>query len=225
MTKISIHQPMYLPYPGIFNKIENVDMFVFLDDVQYSNQYYYNRNRIKTPSGEQMLTVPIKKTFGQKLNEVKIENNVMWQKKHMKTLIANYSRAEYFEEHKSFFEHIYSVKWEKLHDLNMHIMRYLLEQLDITTPFYFSSEVVKDTTSSGTERLVEICRELNADVYLSGIGGNDYLNLKQFDSVGIEVEFQNFEQKKYKQLFGNFIPNLSIIDLLFNLGGESKNYL
>lgn len=224
MIKVAIHQPMYLPYPGVFNKIKNVDVFVFLDDAQYSNQYYYNRNRIKTPRGEQMLTVPVKKSFGQKLNEVQIENNILWQKKHMKALIANYSRAEHFKDHKDFFEEIYSMKWEKLHDLNMKTMTYLLEQLEITTPYHLSSQLLKKELK-GTERLVEICRKLDADVYLSGISGKDYLDLKLFEDAGIKVEFQNYKPREYKQLFGEFIPNLSIVDMLFNIGDEAKKYI
>jgi hypothetical protein len=216
---------MYLPYPGIFNKIKRVDIFVFLDDADYSNQYYYNRNRIKTPIGDQMLTVPVKKSFGQKLNEIKIENNILWQKKHMKTLITNYNKADYFKTYKDFFEEIYNIKWDKLHDLNMYTIIYLLEHLNITTPFYFSSEMPRSKKMKGTERLVEICRELNADVYLSGISGIDYLDLKLFEDSGIKVEYQNYEPKKYKQLYGEFIPNLSIVDMLFNLGSEATSYL
>ncbi|WP_406661227.1 WbqC family protein [Methanolobus sp. ZRKC3] len=225
MNKVSIHQPMYFPYPGIFNKIKNVDVFVFLDDVQYSNQYYYNRNRIKTSTGEHMLTVPIKKHFGQNLNEVLIENNILWQKKHMKAFIANYNKSEYFKDYKDFFDHVYATKWERLHDLNMYTMTYILEQLGIKTPFYFSSDILKGKSVSGTERLAEICKKLKADVYLSGTSGREYLDLKYFHENNIKVEYQNYEQIEYKQLYGNFIPNLSIVDLLFNLGEETKDYV
>jgi len=120
---------------------------------------------------------------------------------------------------------VYHVKWDRLHDLNMNTITYLLEHLNITTPFYFSSEMIESKEMKGTERLVKICKELNADVYLSGISGIDYLDLKLFEDTGIEVEFQNYEPKKYKQLYGEYIPNLSIVDMLFNLGSEAKSYL
>jgi hypothetical protein len=216
---------MYLPYPGVFNKIKNADLFVFLDDAQYSNQYYYNRNRIKTPHGELMLTVPIKKSFGQKLNEAKIENNIPWQKKHMKSLITNYNNSEFFIDYKDFFEEVYSVKWEKLHDLNMKTITYLLEKLEISTPFYFSSKMHIREELKGSERLVEICKQLKADLYISGISGKDYLESKLFQDADIKVEYQKFEPKEYKQLYKEFIPNLSIVDLLFNLGNEAKKYI
>ncbi|KCZ72285.1 WbqC-like protein [Candidatus Methanoperedens nitroreducens] len=225
MIRVSVHQPMYLPYPGIFNKIKNVDMFVFLDDAQYSNQYYYNRNRIKTHKGELMLTVPVKKSSGQKLNQIQIENRIPWQKKHMKALIANYNRAEHFKDYKDSLEEVYSIKWERLHDLNMRTMTYLLEQLEISTPFYLSSEILRNNELKGTERLMEICKKLNADVYLSGISGREYLDLRIFEDAGIEVEYQDYKQKEYKQLHGDFVSNLSTIDILFNLGEEAKYYI
>lgn len=225
MIKVSIHQPMYLPYTGVFDKIKTSDIFVFLDDVQYSNQYYYNRNRIKSSSGEQMLTVPVKRSFGQKLNEVKIENNILWQKKHMKALIANYNKSGYFKDHKDFFEDIYSIKWEKLHDLNMHTIEYLLGEFEIDTPFRFSSDLLRNNELNGTGKLVEICMEVGADVYLSGASGKDYLDITLFENAGINVEFQDYEQKEYKQLYSEFIPNLSAVDMLFNLGAGAKSYI
>ena len=172
-----------------------------------------------------MITVPIKRSFEQKLNEVQIENNILWQKKHMKSLIANYNRAEYFKDYRGFFEDVYSTKWETLHDLNMHTMDYLMEELGITTPFHFSSDLLRGNELNSTERLVAICRELDADVYLSGAGGKDYLDLKIFDDIGIKVDFQNYEPREYEQLYGEFIPNLSTIDMLFNLADKAKHYI
>lgn len=219
---------MYLPYPGVFNKMKNVDVFVFLDDAQYSEGYYYNRNRIKTPNNALMLTVPIKKSSGQKLNEIKIENNIFWQKKHIKTLVVYYEKSDHFKEYKDFFEAVYNanMKWEKLHDLNMKTLLYLMEQLDIDTPFYFSSELLKShPPKKGTERLIEICKELDAKIYLSGISGRDYLDKTLFEEKNIKLEFQNYVPKEYKQLYSDFIPNLSVIDLLFNLGDKARNFV
>lgn len=228
MTKIAIHQPMYLPYPGVFNKIKNMDIFVFLDDAQYSDGYYYNRNRIKTPKGALMLTVPVKKSSGEKLNEIKIENNIFWQKKHMKSLVAYYEKSDHFNDYRDFFEEVYNTntKWEKLHDLNMKIMVCLMEQLDIDTQFYFSSVLLKNyPPMKGTQRLVEICKELDAELYLSGISGRDYLDKRFFEENNIKLEFQNYIPKEYKQMYGDFIPNLSVIDLLFNLGDKARNFI
>ncbi len=220
---LTIHQPMYLPYPGIFNKMENADIFVFLDDVQYSDGYYYNRNRIKTQRGALMLTVPLLKSLGQKLNEIRIATNIKWQKKHLKSIYANYSKADYFSSYIDFFEEIYNMQWEKLHNLNMKTMIYIMEALDINTQFYLSSEPKCEST--GTQRIIDTCKALDADTYLSGIGGTDYLDQKLFKKNNIKLEFQRYAPKEYKQLWGDFIPNLSIIDLLFNLGDRAKEFI
>jgi len=223
MTKIAIHQPMYLPYPGIFNKMKNVDIFVFLDNVQYSDGYYYNRNRIKTPKGTLMLTIPITGSFGQKLNEVKIATDIKWQKKHLKSLYANYSRADYFGSYIDFFEEIYRIPWKNLHDLNVKTMVRIMKMMDINVPFYFSSELKCELT--GTHRIINICRTLDADVYLSGISGKGYLDRELFESNNIKLEYQKYVPGEYKQLWGDFIPNLSVVDLMFNLGDEAKKFI
>ncbi len=214
---------MYLPYPGIFNKIKNADIFVFLDDVQYSDGYYYNRNKIKTQKGTLMLTVPLLKSLGKKLNEIRIATDVKWQKKHLKSIYANCSKADYFSSYIDFFEGIYSIRWEKLHNLNMKTMLYIMEVLDINTQFYFSSELTCE--SIGTQRIIDICKALDADTYISGISGKDYLDSRLFKNNNIKLEYQGYVPKKYKQLWGEFIPNLSAIDMLFNLGDKGKELI
>lgn len=207
---------MYLPYLGIFNKIKNSDVFVILDDALYSKGYYYNRNRIKTPNGEYMITIPLLKQSNCKLNNVKIANESSWGQKHFKTLEANYNKSDFFAEHIEFFEELYTRDWKYLHDINIEIFTYLLEQLDINVPYYYSSQIKIET--SGSQRLIDICSYFDADTYLSGIGGKNYIDEELFECNNIQLEYQNYTPVKYKQLWGSFIPNLSAIDALFNLG-------
>jgi hypothetical protein len=214
---------MYLPYPGIFNKMKSADIFVFLDDAQYSDGYYYNRNRIKTQRGTLMLTAPLLKSFGQKLNEIRIATDIKWQKKHLKSISANYSKADYFNSYVDFFEELYAMQWEKLHNLNMKTMLYMAEALDINTQFYLSSELTPNST--GTQRIIDICKVLGADTYLSGTSGKDYLDQKQFECNNIKLVYQRYATKEYNQLWGDFIPNLSVIDMLFNLGDHAKELI
>ena len=223
-TRISIHQPMYLPYPGFFNKIKSVDKFVFFDEGIYSRGYYFNRNRIKSPNGELMLTVPLIKPFGKKLNEIKIANSTNWQKKHMKALYACYNKSDYFKDYKEFFEEVYNTQWQTLHDLNMKTLFYLMEQLNIDTPVYLSSDLGPISTER-TQRIIDICKKLNADVYLSGISGKEYLDTTLFKKNNIKLEYQNYVPREYKQLWGKFIPNLSVVDLLFNLGEKACDFI
>ncbi|MHA2217595.1 MAG: WbqC family protein [Candidatus Hodarchaeales archaeon] len=225
MTVVTIHQPMYLPYPGFFNKIKGADIFVLLDDAEYSSGYYYNRNRIKGPNGQVMLTVPVIKEKGIKLKDMEIAQNIHWEDKHWKSLVMYYSKSMYFEEYMDFFENIYSKKWKKLNELNMVTMNYLMEQLDLEVPLYLSSQLLKGLSLKSSERLLEICKRLDASTYLSGVDGKNYLNTSLFDACNIEVKFQKYIPKEYTQLYPPFIPNLSIIDLLFNMGVASKEYI
>jgi hypothetical protein len=218
---------MYLPYIGFFNKIRNADFFVIGDDFHYSKGYFYNRNKIKTSAGELMLTVPLQKnSFSQDINKVLISNNKDWAKNHFQNIELYYRKAAHFDEYIDFFEKIYSRRWDTLYELNMATLGYFLEQLDINIPVYFTSSLLKNYTFvNKTQKLVDICKIFDSDTYLSGISGKDYLKNKIFEENKITLEYQNYSPREYKQLWGQFIPNLSIIDLLFNLGEEAREII
>jgi len=226
---LSVHQPQYLPWLGFFDKIVKSDCFVFLDTVQYKAREFQNRNKIRTPQGWQWLTVPVlsKGKSRQKICEVMIDNSFPWQKKHWRALNIYYHQAPYFKDYADFFESIYKKNWERLIDLNVEIIKYLLSVLEIKTPVYFESEIGTDLT--GTDRIIQICKKKNADVYLSGIGAKAYLEEEKFNQTGIKLIYQNFIHPKYRQCFckdeDSFIPYLSIIDLIFNEGKNSINIL
>ncbi len=226
---LSVHQPQYITWLGYFNKIDKSDCFVFLDNVQYKEREYQNRNKIRSKDGWMWMTVPvISKGLGhQKICDVQINNDFDWQIDHLKSLKTYYNKSPFFRQHYPFFEGIYTIKWEKLVDLNIHIIKYILEQLGIETPLYYESEI--GTTSQATERIIEICKKVKADIYLSGMGGKNYLKEEQFSQVGIKLEYQNFIHPVYHQQYMQeesfFLPYMSIIDLLFNEGPESIRIL
>lgn len=226
---LSAHQPQYIPWLGYFDKIDKSDCFVFLDQVQYKVREYQNRNRIHTKDGWMWLSVPvISKGLGrQKICEVKLDPGPDWQRRHARSLKVWYGRAKFFKDHFKFFENVYTGRWEKLIDLNIHIIRYLLEELKIDTPLYFESEI--GTSFQGTDRIIEICKQLKAGIYLSGIGGKDYLEEEKFLEAGIKLEYQNFVHPRYRQQYtqGNnsFLAYMSAIDLLFNEGEKSIRIL
>jgi len=225
MFRVTIHQPMYFPYPGIYEKIKKSDHFIFLDDAVYSNDYFFNRNKIKNQNGPLMLTVPLLNSFGKKLNDINIDNHSQWQKKHYKSITFNYSKSYYFEDYIDYFQNVYTKQWDKLNDLNIKTMLYIMDQLEIETPFSFSSDLMANKDLTSTERIVYICEKMGAETYLSGISGKDYLDIDLFKEKEIKVEFQNYQPKEYNQLYGNFIPNLSILDLLFNTGHDAKYFI
>lgn len=220
--KIAVHQPQYLPWLGYFDKIKKSDCFVFLDNVQYKSREFQNRNKIRTKNNWIWLTAPVisKGLRNQLIGNVRIDNSVDWQKRHWKSLNAWYGRAEFFERYAPFFEEIYNkMTWDRLSALNIYIIRYLMKECGIETPIYLESEI--GTTKLGTDRIIEICKKLNAHTYLSGSGGRDYLDEGQFERNGIKLMYQDFIHPQYRQCYAPFISHMSAIDLLFNCGKGS----
>ena len=217
---ISIHQPQYLPWLGYLDKIAKADAFCFLDNVQYKKNEWQNRNRIKTAQKQQWLTVPVLYRFPQKINEVKINNAVNWKRKHLQALITNYNKSPFFLEYIDFFEEVYSKDWEFLSELNVYLIDQICKMLDLQA----KQTVLASTLSLSedpTGRLIDICKALGGDTYLSGQDGAKYMDLEQFNQQGIRVMVQDFQHPEYPQLFGDFVSHLSIVDLLFNCGPES----
>lgn len=232
MKIVSIHQPAYLPWLGYFDKIAKSDIHVFLDDAEYSNAILLGRNKIKTPQGALWLTVPVHHKNTAKIYEIKITANVNWRKKHWQTIKVNYARAPFFSQYQDIFASIYNKEWNNLADLNIYMNKMISELLGIRVRFIKSSEL--NAGGKRSEKLVNICKELGADVYLSGKGavsvehnytGKPYLDIDMFKKNDIKVEIQEFSYPQHKQLWGEFIPNLSIIDILFNHGDESKKFI
>lgn len=218
---VGIHQPNYIPWIGYFYKILNSDVFVILDDVQYIKNSFINRNKIKTPQGDCWLTVPVcyKGNFGSNINEVKINNELKWNDRHLKTISMNYSKAKYFNK---YYEDIYNIiksEYTYIDQLNINLITYFCKQLKIHTKIVKSSEL--NVNGNSTERLINICKTLKADTYLSGKGGEKYQDEDMYRKNGIKLIYTNFKHPFYTQLWGEFIPNLSILDLLFNCGEES----
>ena len=223
MTIVSIRQPGYLAYTGFFKRIESCDVFVYLDDVLYERGRWDNRNFIKSSEGTVLLTIPSYNKSGQNFSEVKIVNNENWSKKHRTSIKLNYQKAPYFEKYWPHIEAILAEKWEKLIDLNIALIEFFNLELGLKTKTIKSSEM--KLHSSGSEKLLEICKHLGAKTYLSGASGHNYLDEKIFQDEGIEIIYENFISEKYNQIHGDFIPNLAFIDLLFNEGENSKNIL
>lgn len=223
--RLAILQPGYLPWLGFFEQMYHSDIFVVYDNVQYDKHGWRNRNRIKTSNGAQWLTVPVL-TKGQDkpLNrDILIDNKTNWGKKHLLSLRQNYSKAPCFKEYISFFEDTYSRQWDKLIDLDMHLIRRFAEILGIKSKIVFASSL--QATGDAVQRLISICKELGADTFYEGAAGKDYIDTKVFEKAGITLEFQDYQHPVYKQLYGDFLPYLSIVDLIFNHGSHSLEIL
>ncbi len=219
---LAIHQLHYLPWLRYFHKIASADVFVVLDNIQFNKNGWQNRNKIKTDQGELLLTVPVLHKMGQPLADVEIDNKQNWRRKHWGAISNHYRKTPFFKEHEPFLRGIYERDWQKLKDLNEEMLFYFLKALGVKTQIVKSSDM--DLRGEATERLVAICKDLDAEAYLTGaFAAQEYLDEHLFAKAGINLRVHEFECPVYPQLYAEkgFIPELSIIDLLLNCGPES----
>lgn len=216
---VGIHQPNYIPWAGYFYKILKSDIFVFLDDVQYEKNGFADRNSIKTPQGKCYLKIPVNsKGLHVNYNEILMKEELQWRNRHQKIIEMNYKRSAYFQSVRDILYPLYEMDYHILSDFNICFIQKIVEKLGFHTKFLRSSDLKVEGKS--TERLINIIQKVNGDTYISGEGGAKYQDEVMFQNSGIKLVYSNFIPPVYSQLWGTFIPNLSILDLLFNLGFE-----
>lgn len=222
---VTIHQPEHMPWLGFFDKVRQAELFVFLDNVQYRHKYFQNRNKIRSSNGVTWLNVPVL-TEGRReqlINEVEIDNRqYRWREKCWKSISLNYHKAPFLERYSSFFENLYEKEWSLLSDLNEFIIAYIIKELNLNVKLIKASEL--QVSGSGEGLILNICKELGAKTYISGvsgIAGRGGAFESEFSREGIEVVYQEFYHPIYRQLYEPFIPCMSIIDLLLNYGDKS----
>jgi len=224
---ITIHQPEYLPYLGFFERLADADIFVILDDVGYQKNGFINRNKIKTEKGPKWITAPVSgRSPNLKINEVLIDNSKNWGSSQWGSIISAYRKAPFFKDYSGFFEETFKKKWDSICELDIYLIENINKFLDIDLKMIKSSEL--EIEGKGTERLVNICKKLKADGYLSGPGNDEHrVEKERFEKEGIKVKIKDFSNTEYPQMFINqgFSPYMSIIDLLFNCGPRSKNII
>lgn len=222
---LTAHQPVYLPWLGLFHKVALSDEFCIFDDVQYLKKDWNNRNRIKTNTGALMLTVPVL-TKGHRekpIRALEINNAIDWRKKHWMSIIAAYKKAPYFDKYAGFFEDLYSREWNYLTHINDYIFLYLLDMFGIKVTIHRASEKKFEGTKSSL--VLDMCKKLGASTYIFGALGKDYARVEEFAHEGVKVFFQDYVHPKYPQLHGEFVPYMSVIDLLFNCGKAGLDIL
>lgn len=219
--KVAIHQPQFFPYAGFFHKLGCADAFVIMDDVQYDKRFT-NRNRILAPQGPMWLTVPIDKAdkFSSNMT-VEVNNALPWRAEHWKKLTYSYKNSAFFHSYREYFEDLYQRQHNLLFDLNLETTKAVMGWLGIDIPIVRESQL--GVTGEGTQRLVNVCRAMGADTYVSGVGGKDYMDETLFHANGVTLQYHQYEPTPYPQRFvQEFVPNLSILDMLFNIGPESR---
>jgi hypothetical protein len=221
--KVSIMQPIFLPWVGYFKMIKESDLFIFLDDVQFEKKSYQKRNKILINKDEKMITIPVltKNRFTQNINEVLIDNQRDWKFEHIETLRHNYSKHQYYEENMSYIKKAFSKNFKKLADLDIELIKSITKYLSIDTKFELSSNFKINERKES--KLIELLKKVGATEYLTPTRSKDYLgDGKIFKENNIKLNYFNYICEKYEQKNSDkFISHLSIIDLLFNKGKQS----
>ena len=224
MLILSAHQPAYLPWLGYFDKIARADLFVYLDTVQFEKNSFINRNRIKTPQGVLWLTIPVKTKghLSKTMRETETDTTQPWRDKHLKTLAMNYRRAPHFTQCFAKLERLLAEGSSNLAELCWAQLRFWLDEFAIPTRVVRASDLPVAATKS--ELILQLAQHLGARHYISGALGRGYLDEDEFAAAGISVEYQNYITPEYPQLWGDFIPNLSVVDYWMNCGSNRPRF-
>lgn len=217
---LSIHQPNYWPYAGLFGKIMMSDKFIYLVNVQFDKRSWQNRNRLRTLDGWIYITVPVltKGKYDQKIATVEINNETNWREKHRKTIELNYNKSPYYKDYKDFIDDLYSRDWVYLSELNIYISDFVLRELSVETDILYDKDY--ELIDGKTTRLIDMCNQTGCDTYISNKGSQAYVDLDCFKSNGLKHLFIDYLGVEYKQHFEGFVSHLSILDLLMNCGKD-----
>jgi len=223
---VVIHQPDFLPYLGFFHRFLHADLYIALDHVQFvkGSRAYTNRDKIKTSKGESWLTIDTKKApRNTPINKINLSSDHNWRDKSLHILDVNYRDAPFYKEVLPEVEDLFSLSCDRLSEFNLRSIEILMNLLDTRIPWILSSSMQPEGKKN--ELLINLLKKINATHYLSGIGAKAYLDEELFHNVGIKVIWQGFTHPVYPQLFGEFIPNLTSLDILFNCGIKKSRLL
>ena len=218
-------QSNYLPWRGYFDFIDDVDLFVIYDDVQYTRKDWRNRNKIKTVSGTQWITVPVIFSLKQPITvmEARVDYEQPWQRKHIGNIIQAYRNAPYLADYADELFAIIERRFATISELNIALIRWVMEKLDIQVPIDFSKRI--KSGGDRNQRILNILHELGASEYLVGPKAQAYIDEEGYRQEGIALVYKSYNYMKYPQLHGPFEGAVTVLDLLFNCGPESRLYL
>ena len=223
--KALILQSNYIPWKGYFDLINMADVFIIYDEVQYTKNDWRNRNKIKTANGPIWLTIPVKQEkLSQRILDTEVHTNE-WRRKHWNSIKLSYSKSAFFKDHSPLFEALYMDSCEtRLSSINHSFLIAINHLLGINTIIHWSQDL--SVTGGKTERLVELCKKVGADEYISGPAASDYLDTKLFENNNIKISWMNYEgYPEYSQLYPPFVHDVSVLDLIFNEGPNASKYM
>jgi glutaredoxin-related protein len=225
--KIVIVQSNYIPWKGYFDLIRRADVFVLYDDMQYTRRDWRNRNLIKTAQGLQWLTIPVKVKgkYEQRIDETEVSDS-SWAESHWKSISNSYRRAAFFTEYSSKIQALYeeASHLKMLSEVNYLFLSRICQFLGIETVIRWSSQFPR--VAGRTENLVHLCQSFQASDYISGPSAANYIELEQFIRANIRLQYMTYgNYPEYPQLYGDFEHGVSILDLLFNCGDTSMQFM
>ena len=229
MRTVAVMQPYIFPYIGYFQMVAAVDKFIFYDDVNFIKQGWINRNKILVSNSEFVFTVPLKKASSFNLikdTEINPDLYQKWKPKFLQTLDQSYKKAPFFMEAYSVIEEILNKECTKISSLAIHSVKDLAAYLQLNTEFSVSSEAYENRGLERQERLLDICKTENASHYINAVGGQELYNKEDFQQVGVTLNFIKTLPIEYKQFKNEFVPWLSIIDvMMFNSKEDIRSLL
>jgi len=224
--KVAIMQPNYIGWKGFFDMIASVDLFMVLDDVQYTRQDWRNRNKIKTASGTRWLTIPVhvNNLYEQTIRDTEVADPG-WSGKHWQQITDAYKTAPFFHSHKLRLQYAYASLADEpmLTKINQTLIHMICWILDITTPIVNASDY--NVEGKGSDRILGLCQAAGADTYLSGVAAKAYLDEPSFAQAGIELCYMHYDYPEYPQVHQPFEHKVSVIDVIFNTGDDALSHI
>jgi hypothetical protein len=219
--RVGLIQSNYIPWRGYFDFISDVDLFIIHDDIQYTKRDWRNRNTIKTSHGKKWITVPVKYThIDQLIKDTPIDYTQEWLSSHIRRFTEFYKSTPFFTDAIYFLESYENIKFNSISDLNRQLLIDISEYLNIKTPIEVSWHY--SLHGSKTDRIIELLQKTDATIYLSGSNADCYLDKKQFIENNIQLEYKTYSYASYTQPWGDFIGDVTILDLIANCGQNSR---
>ena len=223
--KVVISQPMYFPWVGLLEQIKISGSFVHYDDVQFTRGFY-NRVQVKTNGGMKWMTIPLRDLHqGQLLNEAEPDEREPWRDRHRALLQQNYAQSPFKEEMLALVDRVFSQPSTTLADMARSSTMAIAEYFDLTQASHFSISSELGIPGSSSQRLLDICRNLGAETYVTGHGARNYLDHDLFERSGVIVEYMDYQCTPYQQLYGAFTPYVTSLDLIANCGRDGAKFI